>query len=99
MNKEKRRKSTETHTKLHYQPSAKARPIMTLKPVMARTSSRLAAAITSVGMPASTPYPSSANFSRPGTTTAGDTAATMNLRERAGGTLAQRALVRCQKEL
>ncbi|KAH3862783.1 hypothetical protein DPMN_025757 [Dreissena polymorpha] len=50
-------------------------PRQTPKPVMASTSSTLAAAITRVGMPLSMPYPRSDKFINDGTTTAGDTAA------------------------
>ena len=49
------------------------------KPVIARTSSILAAAIIRVGMPLSTPYLLSCRFNNPGTTTAGETAAVTNL--------------------
>lgn len=54
-------------------------PNETPNPVMARTSSILAAAMTRVGMPLFRPNPLSARFNKDGTTTAGETAARTNL--------------------
>ena len=54
----------------------------TPKPVIARTSSMLAAAITRVGIPLSAPIPRFINDNIPGTTTAGDTAPRINLHNR-----------------
>ena len=52
---------------------------MTVNPEIASTSSKLAAAMTRVGIPLSRPYPWSERVNRHGTTTAGDTAAWMKL--------------------
>lgn len=60
-------------------PVAKAMPRQVVKPVMASTSSKLPAAINSVGTPCSAPYPSFCSSSMEGTTTAGDTAPRTNL--------------------
>lgn len=71
--------STSTSKQSKLTPLVKTRPSTTPKPVMARTSSKLAAAITRVGIPLSTPRPSSWSHSMLGTTTAGDTAPSTNL--------------------
>lgn len=63
-------------------PVAKAMPRQAVKPVMARTSSKLPAAISKVGMPCSTPKPSFWSRSMEGTTTAGDTAPSTKLQSR-----------------
>ena len=56
-------------------------PKNTPNPLIANTSSTLAAAMTSVGIPLSTPKPLSARDNILGTTTAGDTAARTNLQK------------------
>lgn len=53
----------------------------TLKAEMAMTSSKVAAAITKVGIPFDLPYPLSWRLKRQGITTAGDTAAITALGE------------------
>lgn len=55
-------------------PEEKAIPRQVLKPVIARMSSMLPAAISKVGTPFSTPYPPACKISIEGTTTAGETA-------------------------
>ena len=62
-----------------HQPSEKETPRKTPNRLMASTSSHEEAAITSVGIPASTPYPLICKFSMDGTTTAGETAPKMKL--------------------
>lgn len=61
-------------------PEEKAIPKQVLKPVIAKMSSKLPAAISKVGMPLSTPYLPACKTSIDGTTTAGDTAPTTNLK-------------------
>lgn len=68
------------HTFKPHLPVAKAMPKHVVNPVMARMSSKLPAAIRRVGIPCSTPYPSFCSISIDGTTTAGDTAPSTNLR-------------------
>lgn len=60
-------------------PWLKAMACATPKPVIASTSSRLAAAITRVGIPAAMPHPAISRRSMFGTTTAGETAARTKL--------------------
>lgn len=55
-------------------PEEKAIPRQVLKPVIARMSSMLPAAMSKVGTPFSTPYPPACKISMEGTTTAGETA-------------------------
>ena len=78
-------------------PAENATPRKTLKRLMARTSSQDEAAITSVGIPCSTPKPFCCRTSSWGTTTAGDTAArtklTSNSNEFTAAAEARRQLV------
>ena len=61
-------------------PCEKAIPRNTLKRLIAKTSSQEEAAITKVGMPSLVPYPAICKLSIEGTTTAGETAPSMNLK-------------------
>ena len=56
-------------------------PRITPKPLIASTSSTLAAAMTSVGIPCSTPRPFSVKDNIDGTTTAGETAERTKLKK------------------
>mmetsp|Transcript_11255 Transcript_11255/g.23996 ORF Transcript_11255/g.23996 Transcript_11255/m.23996 type:complete len:228 (-) Transcript_11255:621-1304(-) len=58
-------------------------PIQMVKPVIATMSSKAHAAMTSDGIPFSTPYPNRCRLVMPGTTIAGDTAAKMKPSDRA----------------